>query len=67
MFTPSPEYPSIRNPALLRFDVQDSKIGVNLKNKALKPFTTNNSSTIRIYLAMPPRNNSIREIQSPPD
>jgi hypothetical protein len=33
LFTPSPEYPSIRNTTLLRFNVQDLKTGSNLKNE----------------------------------
>ena len=33
LFTPSPEYPSIRNTTLVSFNVQDLKTGSNLKNE----------------------------------
>jgi hypothetical protein len=46
LFTPSPEYPSIRNTTLLRFNIQDLKTGINLKNETatvtvINDFTAN--------------------------
>ena len=42
LFTPSPEYPSIRNTTLLRFNVQDLKTGSNLKNETATVTVINN-------------------------
>jgi hypothetical protein len=45
LFTPSPEYPSIGNTTLLRFNVQDLKTGINLKKETATVTVINNSTT----------------------
>ena len=45
LFTPSPEYPSIGNTTLLRFNVQDLKTGINLKNETATVTVINNLTT----------------------
>jgi hypothetical protein len=44
LFTPSPEYPSIRNTTLLSFNVQDLKTGINLKNETATVTVINNNT-----------------------
>ena len=45
LFTPSPGYPSIGNTTLLRFNVQDLKTGINLKNETATVTVINNLTT----------------------
>ena len=47
LFAPSPEYPSIGNTTLLRFNVQDLKTGINLKNETATVTVINNSTWCR--------------------